>query len=68
MEKLSTINIYTLRLVGMSNRYYKLRQNPLHLEKHGFVERTGRTDSTGQQYEFTITDKGRAALERFGKT
>ena len=68
MEKLSSINLYTLHLVHLSNRYYKLRQNPLYLEKHGYVERTGRTDATGQQYEFTITDKGRAALERFGKT
>jgi predicted transcriptional regulator len=66
MEKLSPNNLYNLRLVGMKNRYYRLRQAARYLEKFGYIERTGRMDTTGEQYEFTITEKGRLALERFG--
>lgn len=66
MEKLGPLNLYTLRLIGMRNRFYKLRQPAVYLEKHGYIERTGRTELNGEQVEFIITDKGRLALERFG--
>lgn len=45
MEKLGPLNLYTLRLIGMYNRFYKPRQATVYLEKHGYIERTGRTDT-----------------------
>ncbi|WP_146221769.1 hypothetical protein [Methylobacterium sp. B4] len=66
MEKLSPLNLYALRLISARNRYYKLRQTAVYLEKRGYIERTGCLSPDGEQYEFTITEKGRLALERFG--
>ncbi|MDV2986180.1 UNVERIFIED_CONTAM: hypothetical protein Q9R58_17835 [Methylobacteriaceae bacterium AG10] len=66
MEKLSLLNLYTLRLIGEQNRYYRLRQAAVYLEKRKYIEKTGRASPDGEQYEFTITEKGRLALERFG--
>lgn len=66
MEKLSPLNLYALRLISARNRYYKLRQTAVYLEKRGYIERTGCLLPDGEQYEFTITEKGRLALERFG--
>lgn len=66
MEKLSPLNLYALRLIGARDRYYRLRQTAVYLERRSYIERTGRVSPDGEQYEFTITEKGRLALERFG--
>lgn len=66
MEKLSPLNLYALRLIGSRNRYYRMRQTAVYLERRNYIEKTGRTSPDGEQYEFTITEKGRLALERFG--
>jgi DNA-binding PadR family transcriptional regulator len=67
MEKLGPLNLYTLRLIGMHNRFYKPRQSTTYLERHGFIERTGWTEANTDQIEFAITDKGRSALEETGR-